>query len=95
MPALLQVTIGTSATRFTTSTIAACHVIIEADDGNSNAAFIGDSTVTTANGIRLTNSATVPGRMELGPFQSNLLNLSDLYAAGTQNEKVNVLYVQC
>ncbi len=95
MAALLQVTIGATATQFTTTPIAACHVIIEADDGNSNAAFVGGSSVTTGTGIRLNNSATTPGRMEIGPFQSNLVNLGDLYAAGTQNEKVNVFYTQC
>ena len=93
----LQVTIGAAAaqpTRFTATRTPCYYVIIEADDGNSNPAFVGPSAVTTANGVRLNNSATAPGRMELGPFSAVApLNLSELYVAGTQNEIVNVLYV--
>jgi hypothetical protein len=93
----LQVTIGAVAdqpTRFTVTRVPARHIIIESDDGNSNPVFIGNASVTSANGIRLHNSATVPGRMELGPFSGDApVNINELYVAGTANEIINVLYI--
>ena len=91
---LLQVTIGASATQATATSTPCAYALIQADDGNSNPAFFGGSSVTSANGIRLHNSATVPERDYIGPFPQNLFDLSELYIAGTQNEKVNILYVQ-
>ena len=89
-----QVTIGAAATQVTATRTPCRHAIIEADDGNSNAAFVGTSDVTSANGIRLNNSATAPGRMEIGPFSGDApFNLSEVYVAGTLNETVNVLAV--
>ena len=91
---LLQITIGASATRVTPTHTPCLHAIIEADDGNSNAAFVGGSDVTSANGVRLNNSATAPGRTEIGPFSGAApFDLSEVYIAGTQNEKVNILAV--
>lgn len=93
----LQVTIaaaGSQPTRAIATHTPVCHAVIEADDGNSNPAFIGPTGVTSATGIRLHNSATVPGRMELGPFSAvGPFNLDELYVAGTEGEKVNILYV--
>ena len=91
---MLQVTIGSASTQFTATKTYACEVVIESDDGNSNPVFIGDSTVLSSTGIRLANSATVPGRLQLGPYSGiQPIDLSTLYAAGTQNEKVNILYI--
>ena len=89
---LTQVTIGSAATAVSATTINVSQVTLEGDDGNSNPAFVGGSGVTSATGIRLHNSATVPGRIQLGPHAANNINLADLYIAGTQNEKVNVFY---
>lgn len=89
----LQVTIGAAATRFTATNTPVCYARIEADDGNGNPAFIGGSSVTTANGQRLNNSATLPEELVIGPFPQNYFDLSELYAAGTQGEIVNILYV--
>lgn len=89
---LIQVTIGSSRTQVSATTINVSQVTLEGDDGNSNPAFVGDVTVASTNGIRLHNSATVPGRIQLGPHAANNINLADIYIAGTQNEKVNVLY---
>lgn len=91
---LLQVTIASPRTQFSATTVNVSEVIIQADDGNSNPAFIGDVTVTTANGIRLHNSATVPEEMTIGPQAAGSINLADLYVAGTNDEKVNVLYTK-
>ena len=99
MIGLIQVTIpavGSQPVRVSATRILACHIIIEADDGNANAAFVGDSNMAAngSEGIRLNNSATVPGNHELGPFQANYMDLSEVYIVGTADEKVNVLYVQ-
>ena len=94
MIGLIQVTIGTSATQVSSDHIPCAYAIIQADDGNSNPAFFGASGVTSATGIRLHNSATVPERDRIGPFNTNLFDLSELYVAGTDGEKVNILYVQ-
>ena len=89
---LTQVTIGSAATAVSATALNVSAVILQGDDGNSNPAFVGDSTVAATNGIRLHNSATVPEKLTLGPHAANNINLADLYIAGTQNEKVNVLY---
>ena len=94
MIGLLQVTIGASATQATATNTPCAYAIIQADDGNANPAFFGPSTVTSANGIRLHNSATVPERDYIGPFNMNLFDLSELWFAGTNGEKVNIMYVQ-
>lgn len=89
----VQITIGAAATALASTRTLALHAIIEADDGNSNAAFIGESDVDATTGVRLNNSATTPGRMEVGPVVIPF-NLADIYVAGTQNEKVNVIYLE-
>jgi len=96
MIGILQVTIGATAaqpTQFTATSTPVCWARIESDDANSNPAFIGGSGVTAANGQRLHNSATVPEDLVIGPFTGNFFNLNELYAAGTEGEIVNVIYV--
>ena len=71
--------------------------IIESDDANGNAAFVGDSDMATdgSEGILLTNSATVPGRLLIGPFSGDApVGLQEFFIVGTENEIVNVLYVK-
>lgn len=90
----IQVTLGAGATQLTTEHVPARHIIAEADDGNADPAFMGDSGVTTANGIRLNFSATAPGRAELGPFSGDApLNANEVFFIGTAAELVNVLVV--
>jgi len=43
-------------------------------------AYLGDATVTTATGVKITATAPVP--LSLGPFTSGAVKLSDLYAVG-------------
>ena len=72
-------------------------VIFEADDGNSNAAFVGDSGMATngSEGIRLTNSATVPGRVLIGAFSGDApVGLQEFFIVGTEDEVVNILYIE-
>lgn len=89
----IQVTLGAGATQLTADDVPARQIIAEADDGNADAAFMGDSGVTAANGIRLTPSATVPGRAELGPFSGAPVNANEVFFIGTAAELVNVLVV--
>ena len=94
MPLLrIQVTLGAGATQLTTDDVPARQIIAEADDGNANPAFMGDSGVTAANGILLTNSATVPGRAVLGPFSGAPVNANEVWFIGTAAQIVNVLVV--
>lgn len=92
----IQVTLGAGATPLTTAANRKPmrQMIAEADDGNSDPAFVGDSGVTAANGIRLTPSATVPGRVELGPFSGDApVNTDEVFFIGTAAELINVLVV--
>ena len=93
--ALLQIQVTLSgATQVTSTRTPVRHVILEADDANANPAFVGTSGVLTTTGLLLTNSATVPGRVELGPFSGDApLDLSEVYVIGTDTQKVNVLAV--
>ena len=96
----LEVTIGAvgdQPTRVITAVTPIRQVIFEADDGNSNAAFVGDSGMATdgSEGIRLTNSATVPGRALIGPFSGDApAGLQEFFIVGTENEIVNILYIR-
>ena len=95
----LEVTIGAvgvQPTQVITAVTPFRQAIIESDDGNSNAAFVGDSGMATdgSEGIRLTNSATVPGRVLLGPFSGDApAGLQEVYIVGTEGEIVNILYI--
>lgn len=96
----LEVTIGAvgvQPTRVIAATTPIRQVYFESDDGNSNALWIGDSGLATdgSEGIRLTNSATVPGRLEFGPFSGDApAGLQEFYVVGTEGEVVNVLYIE-
>lgn len=71
-------------------------LIIENDDGNSNPVFVGVSDMATdgSEGIRLTNSATVPGRLALGPFSGDGPgNTDEVFLVGTESDVVNILVV--
>jgi hypothetical protein len=92
---LLQVILAATPTQVIAAVTPVRQVIIESDDGNSNAAWVGDSAVATDTGILLTNSSTVPGRVVLGPFSGDApFNLNEVYVIGTAAELVNILYVK-
>ena len=93
---LIQLTL-TAAARDPLTSIAAResirHAILEADDGNLADAFVGDDTVTAANGLRLVFGAA-PGRVELGPFSGDSpVYTSEINVAGATGEVVNALIV--
>lgn len=70
------------------------HVILESDDGNASAIFVGPSDVTEATGIHLNFSATEPGRLALGPFSGDApLNTDEIFVAGAAGQIINALVV--
>lgn len=97
----IQVTlpaVGSQPTQLTTAANRRSirHLIAEADDGNSAPAFMGVSGMATdgSEGILLIFSATVPGRVELGPFSGDgPVNTDEVFFVGTEAEIINVLVV--
>lgn len=80
--------------QLTATRVPSRQIILEADDGNADPIFVGPSDVTTANGIRLNNSATEPGRLVLGPFSdSGPVNTDEVFVAGTVGRIINALVV--
>ena len=96
---LVQVTIaavGVQPTQVIAANTPISYAVIESDDGNSNAVFVGASGMATdgSEGIRLDNSATAPGRVTLGPFSGHSpVGLHEVFVVGTENEIVNVWHV--
>ncbi len=69
---------------------------LQADDGNSNPIFIGDSEVTVdIYGLFLPlPPGNVPGLSEdLGPFEAGPVKLSEIFAIGTSGEILNIVGV--
>lgn len=88
--------VGNQPTQMTSDRHSIRQLIAESDDGNSNAAFMGVSDMETdgSEGILLTNSSTVPGRVVLGPFSGDgPVNTDEVYFVGTEDEIINILVV--
>ena len=85
----LQVTIGAGTTQFSTDDIAVRWMAVQ-----NNAAHnvrVGDGTTTASIGILLlTNSGGGGGSISTG----QTTNLNQWYVAGTQNDVLDVLYIQ-
>lgn len=83
----IQVTIGASATQV--SAILYCRWVVFQNNASHNIR-IGDSTVTSSKGILLA-SGTPGGSFTLQPDpQPEIINLSQWYVSGTQNDVVDV-----
>ena len=79
-----QVTLGAGATPISATSLVSNLIIIQNNTGHTTR--VGDSTVTTGLGIVVTATPLV-----LGPFAINDADLSGLYIAGTQGDKIDVL----
>lgn len=95
-PELLQTDVGATAVPLTaTQTFASC-VIIQADDGNNAAVYVGDPTVTTGNGYKLgiPVSNVSPSYLELSAKNGVVLfDLSKIYVvADGASQKVNTIH---
>jgi hypothetical protein len=66
---------------------------IQAEPGNANACYVGDSTVSTSNGIRIPVPVTsVPeAPYRIGDFGSPQLLLSDVYMIGNAAQGARIL----
>lgn len=70
--------------------------ILQGDDGNSAAFFVGDSAMATdgSEGIRVNFSLTVPPFMEIGPFNAGApINTDEVFLVGTEADIINVFIV--
>lgn len=68
-------------------------VDIQADAGNANAFYVGDSAVTSSTGIRVpvpVSSVPEPP-YRIGDFGTPRLRLADVYVLGTASQKARVL----
>lgn len=95
----LLVTLGVAATPLSSTRITCKELTIQ--NNSAHAANIGDSSVTgvaanPSKGIRLdptgTNSAAI-SNYKFGPFEAYNIDLSQIFAFGTQNDHLDVIYV--
>lgn len=86
----LQVTLGATATRVTTTQTACKQIIIQ--NTASNVCRVGGSGVTASKGIKLAASAAANSSVTFGPFDGNPLELEDFYIFGTANDVIDVFY---
>ena len=95
---LLEVTSSTGArVQVSTSSIEVIEVIIQAKDTNTGSVYVGDSTVTSTNGLKLgaPETSRTPDFVSFGTggIPSNTINLNSLYIDPVNsNEGTNVFY---
>lgn len=68
-------------------------IILAADPANTAAVYIGTSSAVTSSvfGFALDpTQATARDRESIGPFEAGPVKLSDLWAIGTNNEKLHI-----
>jgi len=87
-PVLLQVTIGATATQFT-STATPCRQILIQNNASHNFR-VGDSTVSSTKGILITTGG---GSINSGRSADYGTDVSGWWVFGTQNDVVDVLYI--
>lgn len=90
---LSAVTVSTAGTRvrISSSSIAIKAITIQASSGNSGIIYVGDSSVSSSNGIALSAKDSVSITPEAPDFE---LNLSDYYIdAATNGDSVHVSYI--
>ena len=67
---------------------------VQPDKANTNDAFVGGSTLTTADyGVRLDPADTAPAYDLCGHYDSGPMKLSEIYVVGTAGEKLHFLGV--
>ena len=87
----LQVTIGSGVTQVTTSDIPVRQVMFQ--NNTSHSMRVGDSNTTSTRGALLA-SGSPGGSINAGSFQFQQTNLQEWYVAGTQNDVLDVIYIQ-
>ena len=88
----LQVTIGASVTQVSTSDIFAKQVTFQ--NNQTHSMRVGDKNTTSSRGALLA-SGSPGGSYNVGPVPiQKTLDLAEFYVAGTQNDVLDVIYVQ-
>jgi hypothetical protein len=87
----LQVTIGAGVTEISTGALFCSEVQIQNNAAHS--IRVGDSATTSSRGALLA-SGSPGGSQTWGPFPNGKIDLSQLYIAGTQNDVIDVIYIQ-
>ena len=88
--ALLTVTLGAGATRFTTQPLRAMQLKVWQ---GTAASYVGDSSVVSAStGIPVRVASPTADPTTIGPFTSGAINLNQWYAIGTSADVVYVQY---
>jgi hypothetical protein len=85
----IDLTIGASTTRVASTHTPCSWVAIL---GPTNAAYVGESSSTSASvyGYKFAAASAVP--LIIGPFDRAGVNLEELWISGTQNDVVHILY---
>ena len=88
--ALLTVTLGAGATRFTAQPLRAMQLKVWQ---GTAASYVGDSSAVSAStGIPVRVASPTADPTTIGPFTSGAINLNQWYAIGTSTDVVYVQY---
>ena len=91
----LQVTIGAANTQISSTRIPCRQVIVQNNAAHS--CRVADKNVSSTKGALLNASGGAGqggGTMNFGPFQAYNTDLTEWWINGTQNDVIDVLYVQ-
>lgn len=87
-----QITIGAGATQFSSTSVRIKEIHMENNAGN--VMRIANSTVTSSIGISLAASGVgAQSMLHLGPHNAYNMDLKDFFVFGTQNDKLDVMWV--
>ena len=89
-----QVTIGSGVTAISTNANAGARQLIFQNNA-AHVMRVGDSNTTSSRGALLNaaSGGNGGGSLSVGPYYPNSLNLAEWYVAGTQNDVLDVLYL--
>lgn len=87
----LQVTIGAGATQIGGANVFVRQVIFQNNAAHSMR--IGDANVSSTRGALL-SVGSPGGSLNLGPFFAPSIDLSTFYVAGTQNDVLDIIFIQ-
>lgn len=70
-------------------------ILLAADPTNTAVVYIGSATLSaTSHGFSLDPTQASQGPVSIGPFDSGPVRLSELYALGTNNERLMIAIVE-
>jgi len=86
----LQVTIGASVTSISTTSLPVHQVMFQ--NNSTHVMRLGDSLTTASRGAQLA-AGSPGGSINAGTFQAQQTNLNQWFVAGTQNDVVDVIFI--